>query len=286
VKIGSEEHKELFCRTFIDSHAVYEPADLAWPALDERSLAFLHSVPVWRSALQIEINAGVMLGRFALTQCDALVREALALQGYEEARHGRMLQTLFDRYGITVATAEPALHSSRTAFVSFGYDECLDSFFGFGIFRIARDANAVTESLINLFARVLIEEARHIVFFVNWIAYDRARRGIGAPLLQALPTTLGYLQAIAKTLRRGKSEDLDQRGMAVAMDVFAGLTLEQFLRTCLEENERYMASFDPRLLRPNFVPVLVRSALRLLPRRTRMKALTRAFAAGAANSDE
>jgi hypothetical protein len=74
--------------------------------------------------------------------------------------------------------------------------------------------------------------------------------------------------------------------MAVAMDVFAGLTLEQFLRTCLEENERYMASFDPRLLRPNFVPVLVRSALRLLPRRTRMKALTRAFAAGAANSDE
>jgi hypothetical protein len=275
VKIGSDEHKTLFCRSFIDSHLAYEPSDLDWPDLDERSLAFLHSVPVWPSALQIEINAGAMLAKFAMTQNDPLVREALQVQGYEEARYGRMLQTLFDRYGIHVPVSAAKANSGRSAFVSFGYDECLDSFFGFGIFRIAHEAGVVAESLINLFARVLIEEARHIVFFVNWIAYERARRGASSALVQALPTALGYLQAISKTVQRGKSEDLEQRGMAVAMDVFAGLTLERFLRTCLEENERYMAAFDPRLLRPNFIPVLVRSALRLLPRRARMKALVR-----------
>ncbi len=264
MKIGSEQHKELFCRWFIDSNLAYEPTDLAWPDLDEHSLAFLHAVPVWRSALEVEVNAGGMLDAFASTQRDPLIREALALQGYEEARHGRMLRTLFDRYNIDVTDVEPSPQSSKGAFVSFGYDECLDSFFGFGIFRIAREAKVVADSLINVFSRVLIEEARHIVFFVNWVAYDRARRGLGAAPLQALPTARGYLQAILKTVRRGKSANADERGMGVALDVFAGLTLERFLLTCLEENDRYMAAFDQRLLRPRFVPTLVRCALRVL----------------------
>jgi hypothetical protein len=244
--IGSDEHKELFCRSFVDSHLAYEPADLPWPDLDEQSLAFLHAVPVWRSALEVEVNAGAMLDAFAATQNDGLVREALQLQGYEEARHGRMLRALFDRYGIEVPALRPSITSSKAAFVSFGYDECLDSFFGFGIFRIAREANVVAESLINLFARILIEEARHIVFFVNWVAYDRARRGVGAPILQALPTAWGYAQALFKTIRRGRSANADERGME---------------------------AFDPRLLRPRVVPMLVRCALRILPRRARTSAI-------------
>jgi hypothetical protein len=273
MKVGSEEHKQLFCRSFIESHVPYEPAELAWPQLDERSLAFLHAVPVWRSALEVEINAGSMLEAFASTQSDPLIRQALQLQGYEEARHGRMLRTLFDLYDIGVLDVNASAQSSKAAFISFGYDECLDSFFGFGIFRIAKEAHVVADSLINLFARVLIEEARHIVFFVNWIAYDRVRRGVGAPLLQALPTAHGYVQALLKTIRRGKSANAEERGMGAALDVFAGLTLERFLRTCLEENDRYMAAFDDRLLRPRVVPALVRGALRLLPRRARMSAI-------------
>ncbi|HLI95553.1 MAG TPA: ferritin-like domain-containing protein [Candidatus Baltobacteraceae bacterium] len=273
MKIGSDEHKELFCRWFIGSHLAYEPAELPWPALDDRSVEFLHAVPVWPSALEVEVNAGAMLDEFASTQQDPLICEALALQGYEEARHGRMLRTLFDRYGIEVPDVKPSPQSSKAAFISFGYDECLDSFFGFGIFRIAKEAKVVADSLINVFARVLIEEARHIVFFVNWVAYDRARRGLGAAPLQALPTARGYLQALLKTIRRGKSANADERGMGVALDVFAGLTLERFLLTCLEENDRYMAAFDTRLLRPKFVPTLVRCALRVLPRRARLSAV-------------
>jgi hypothetical protein len=34
-----------------------------------------------------------------------------------------------------------------------------------------------------------------------------------------------------------------------------------------------MAAFDPRLLRPRVVPMLVRGALRILPRRARMSAI-------------
>src|SRR5439155_16914760 len=36
--------------------------------------------------------------------------------------------------------------------------------------------------------------------------------------------------------------------------------------TCLRENERRIAGYDPRLLRPRLVPRLVRQALRMSPR--------------------
>ncbi len=62
MQIGSTEHKELFCRSFLESHRAYEPADLPWPELDALSLARLRAIPIWKLALEIEVAAGVMLG--------------------------------------------------------------------------------------------------------------------------------------------------------------------------------------------------------------------------------
>jgi hypothetical protein len=198
-------HKELFCRSFIDSHLRYEPEQLQWPALDDRSLQFLHSIPVWGTALEVELNAGVLLARFAQTQRDPLIRQAFELQGYEEDRHGRMLQQLLGRYGPSVRPAVPAAEPTRRNFLEFGYGECLDSFFGFAIYRFACEAKVVSAQLTELFARVLVEEARHIVFFVNWIAYDRAQRGLRSSALRLLPTLYGYFGAVRRTLQRASA---------------------------------------------------------------------------------
>lgn len=258
LRIGSEEHKQLFCRTFLDSHAVYEPRDLPWPQLDEHSLAFLRSVPVWTLALEVEVNAGMMLDDFAATQGDELIAQALELQAYEEARHGRMLDELIERYGLRAGDVHPSADRSREAFVVFGYNECLDSFLGFGIFRLACETRTVPEPLTMLFERVLIEEARHIVFFVNWIAYDRCKRGLNGPALQAIPVAMGYLSALKKTLGRARKTTQGDKGIAAAGGVFSGLTLSGLLKTCLEEERRYMAAFDPRLLRPRVIPSIAR----------------------------
>jgi hypothetical protein len=275
MKIGSPEHKELFCRSFTDSFLPYEPEELVWPELDEDSIALLRSIPVWTMALEVEVNAGRMLDGFANSQSDPLIREALALQGYEETRHGRMLSELIKRYGLSAGPVEPSMPPTRSAFVKFGYNECLDSLFGFGIFRLACEARIVPESLTTLFARVLFEEARHIVFFVNWIAYERAQRGFGAPVLQAVPTAVGYLHALRKTVGRATQTKVEDRGMAAAGEVFHGLTLKKFLVTCLEENERYMAAFDPRLLRPRVIPTLARFALALTNTGSRIRGAAR-----------
>ena len=128
MRIGSLEHKELFCRSFIDTHNVYEPVDLAWPDLDQQSLARLRTIPFWSIALQTEQNAGLMLTSFASTVSDPLIREAIALQGYEEARHARMIGTLVERYGLDVELEEFSPKPTRGAFIDFGYKECIDSF--------------------------------------------------------------------------------------------------------------------------------------------------------------
>jgi hypothetical protein len=261
MQIGSQQHKELFCRSFIDTHEVYEPSELSWPQLDDASLEILRSIPVWSLALQVEVNAGATLEAFARSQSDPLIQQALRLQGYEEDRHGRMLAELCKRYDLD-GKAEPAApYGGRQAFIDFGYNECLDSFAGFGIFRIARDVNFVPEALIALFSRVMYEEARHIVFFVNWITYERCIRGYGAPPLQVIPTAIGYIRALKKTMGRAGATNTSDKGMAAAAEIFSDLTLQKFLEACLEENRKYMATFDPALLRPRVIPTVAQIVL-------------------------
>jgi hypothetical protein len=261
MRIGSEAHKELFCRFFIDTHEAYEPSELPWPELDQASLDILRAIPIWSMALQVEVNAGATLAHFAQSQTDPLVQQALRLQGYEEDRHGRMLATLVERYGLDGKADPPAPYGGRQAFIDFGYNECLDSFFGFGVFRIAREVRFLPEKLTSLFARVLYEEARHIVFFVNWITYERCVRGYGAPPLQVIPTAIGYVRALMKSAGRAGAANTEDKGMAAVGDVFKDLTLQKFLQACLEENVMHMASFDPNLLRPRVVPAIAQIAL-------------------------
>ena len=269
IRIGSDEHKQLFCRSFIDTHEAYDPASLPWPDLDDASLNRLRAVPFWGTALQIERNAGFLVNAFAQQLADPLIRQAIALQGFEENRHALMIGTLVERYGLEapIDTTLPA--PTKRAFIDFGYNECLDSFFGFGIFRLARQAGVLPLDLIALFARVLHEEARHIVFFVNWIAYDRAKRGYGAPVLQSPATAIGYVRSLRRLigLARGGRDNAESKKFGEAFNEvsFANLTLREFVASCLIENDAVMAPLDPRLLRPRVIPAIARFALRFMP---------------------
>jgi hypothetical protein len=268
MQIGSEEHKRLFCDSFIATHNRYEPQEMPWPQLDEVSLARLRAIPVWTMALDTEISAGSMLQGFAKTESDPLVRQALALQGFEEDRHGRILTEMIRRYNLRVEIKEPTKQPTRSAFVDFGYDECVDSFAGFGIFKLARDSRVLPDSLTSLFARVLEEEARHIVFFVNWIAWDRARSGLSAPYMQLFPALVSYVQAIVRRVQGGQQmaagDGVTEIGPNLFADVLRDLTPAKFLRACISENDRYMRAFDRRLLRPRIIPSLGRAALVVL----------------------
>jgi hypothetical protein len=280
MRVGSEEHKQLFCNQFIGSFKPFEPTELPWPELDEMALARLRAIPVWTMALEVEQSAGKMLYGFAQTEPDPLVRKALELQAFEEDRHGRLLSTMIERYGLKATPDGHVDPPTRAAFVDFGYNECVDSFAGFGIFKLACDARILPEALTSLFARVLVEEARHIVFFINWIAYDRVRRGYGSPMVAWIPTMLAYASAIIRRVKEGTAmgggDDADKSGnetIDLFGDVMEGLTPAKFVLTCIQENERYMQEFDPRLLRPRVIPAIARFALAVIEFIEKIRAL-------------
>ena len=53
-RIGSLEHRDLFCRTFIETHRPFEPEDLPWPRLEARYVDLLRAFPFWSFARSME----------------------------------------------------------------------------------------------------------------------------------------------------------------------------------------------------------------------------------------
>jgi hypothetical protein len=210
-----------------------------------------------------------MVSRFAEMIPDPLIRQAVAMQGVEETRHGRLLETMLARYGIPVqAHSSEGMVVSRRAFIDFGYEECIDSFLGFGIFGLARQIQIFVPELTDIFEYVLLEEARHVTFFVNWVAYERMRGGLRSMPAQAFATALGYVRAIRRIVTTFQPAAQGPKiqgvgfGLEGAFNLFGGITWRQFLQSCVDENDRYLSAMDPGLLTPRVLPSMARFALK------------------------
>ncbi len=272
MRIGSREHKELFCHSFIDSHVVYEPEALPWPALDELYLGRMRGVPYWEEVFYAERRAGMVVQNFAKTVEDPLLRRAIDLQGFEEARHARLIRAMIDRYGVDAAERPVAAlpDDIETAFLDFGYGECADAFVGFGAFKLARESGFLPEAIFRLFDAFMQEETRHIVFFVNWMAWREVNAGPIRSALRGATSAYYHGRAIGRHLMNARKEAKGGRNFSAAQaDIFPdGLDVRRFLAECLAENERRMAAFDPRLLRPRLMASIGRAVLaaaRVLP---------------------
>lgn len=276
MEIGSDAHKELFCRTLLEGHKPYEPERLEWPDLGEQHLERLRGIPFWDQACKDEYEAGRMLAACTETVADPLIREAVALQAEEESRHSRIIQHMIERYDIPVEKTPPDKVPAdvQEAFIDFGYNECLDSFGAYGLFECARRAEFMPPEFFTIFDQVLHEESHHCVFFVNWVAHHLASQGRGNRASRGWRAGQGYWRALRKILEMALGVDADDAPQEFATTsgrtFVDDLTPRQFLRTCLEQNERRLSGFDRRLLVPRVIPGLARvgfAGLHLVPER-------------------
>ena len=273
IKIGSDAHKRLFCRMLLDTDNPYKPAVLVWPRLDPDALQRITSLPIWDIAVQTEGRAMLRVETYANTiTADPLLREALIMDGGEEARHKVVLSKLVEAYGIALEP-EPSYEVPKDpewGWMVTGYSECIDSFFAFGLFESAKRTGYFPAELVETFEPVIQEEARHILFFANWTAwYRRQLAWWQRPLfLFKVLRVWGFLIweriGIAKGLDgNGEMQDAN---FAITGHQQIGLDLKlgELLDMCLAEDRRRMSGYDPRLLRPTFVPRMARLARRFV----------------------
>ena len=275
VKIGSDAHKEMFCRMLLETHNPYKPAVIDWPPLEPDALERLTSLPIWDIAVQTEGRASIRVATFAATIKDTLLRETLDMDGGEEARHKIVLSKLVDAYGIRLAPepAYPAPKDAEWAWMVTGFSECIDSFFAFGLFRSAQRSGYFPAELVETFEPVIQEEGRHILFFVNWYAwYWRNMAWWRRPWFFA---KVAAVWAFLIWERIGIARGIDTDGVAHdanfsatgAASVGDALDPRELVALCLTENDRRMAGYDKRLLRPMFMPRMARLALRFMKKK-------------------
>jgi len=270
--LGSPAHLALLCRTLLDTHDPYKPALIEWPRLDEGTRGRIVSLPIWDIAVATEGRAGMNVRTFGEGVPDPLLKAAVDMNAFEESRHKVVLADMVAAYGIELAP-EPAYLRPRDpefAFMRTGYSECIDSFFGFGLFRLAKDSGFFPPELVDTFEPVMREEGRHILFFVNWVAWWRRnmpwwRRPLFELKVVAVWAALiGERISMAKGLGKDNTAAQDNNfTLNGSKELGVEVSFPELARICLAENDRRLAPYDARLIRPRLVPAAMRLAVRL-----------------------
>ena len=268
---GDDGHRTAFCRMLLDTYNPYKPAVIDWPVLDPDARARLLALPIWDIAVQTEGRARRRILSYARMVTDPLLRQAMEHMGFEEGRHKEVLSHLVAAYGIQLQP-EPEYLEPRDpewGFMVTGCSECIDSFFAFGLFELARRSGFFPVELVETFEPVIQEEGRHILFFINWVAWHRRNMPLWRRpwfLLKTL-AVWGFLVweriGIARDVSGGPKQDANFT-VTGASSVGEDIDTAELMDLCLAENDRRLDGYDPRLRRPTTVPKLVRFARRFM----------------------
>jgi hypothetical protein len=272
VQLGSADHLMLFSRMLLDTHDPYRPAVIDWPKLEPEVRGKIVSLPIWDMAVQTEGRTGLFVKTFAQTVREPLLKSAVEMDAFEERRHKLVLANMVHAYGIQLQP-EPEYRKPKDAewaFMRSGYSECIDSFFGFGLFKLAKDTGFFPAELIDTFEPVMREEGRHILFFVNWVAWWRRNMPWWRRPYFEAKVVLVWLFLIweridmAKGMGENSKAQENNFTLNGSKELGVEVTFPELAAICLAENDRRLEQYDARLIRPRFVPSAMRLILKLV----------------------
>ena len=257
IQYGTEAHKELFCREFIETHRPFEPPDLPWPELSQEVIDKLAGFPIWDYAIHTERQVFNKLTAYAREIEDPLLAEAMALQAYEEGRHADILKYFLNRYGIPYKEMpdKKLPRDLEWCFMQTGAGECIDSFFAFGFIQVSKSTNDYPIELIEAMEPVVQEEARHILFIQNWLLYQRYSRPLLLQPVHFIRTLYAFLDAgLSRLMEMKELGGSAFTAQATRYESSSGFSARDFIDLCHRENRRRLAPYDKRLARPKLVP--------------------------------
>jgi hypothetical protein len=278
LKPGTEAHKLAVARMFRETFNPYKPTIIDWPKLGQEERERLVNLPIWNIAVQTEGKARIRMLSYARSLTDPAWREAIELNGWEEGRHKTVLSNLVEAYGIALEPepAYPAPRHGEWAYLVTGFSECIDSFFAFGLFALAKRSGFFPPELVETFEPVMQEECRHILLFANWLAAERRtvswwRRVWFELRVVAVWIFLGWERiGIARGMddgeAAGEAKPQDNNFTVNGSKAVSNtdIRLRDLIGLCLSENDRRFAGYDQRLRRPTTMPALARFVRRFM----------------------
>ncbi len=271
LKPGTGQFRDAFCALLLETFNPYKPAIIEWPVLQPDELARLTALPFWDTAVAIEGRASLRMRAHAEALKDRLIGKALALNADEESRHKVVLHNMLEFYRIQLGQ-EPVYRAptdTEFGFLRTGFGECINSFFAFGLFDLARSSRFFPPPLVEAFEPIIQEEARHIMFFANYVAHRRATlRGVRYLAFQAkcaIAVAEQFLSRLSMAVKaRSSRKKVKSNFLTKGVSAVAAPTSPlDFFALCLRENDRRMGGYEPRLLRPMMMPSLVTLFLKL-----------------------
>ena len=290
---GSAAHTRAVAAMFRETFNPYKPTIIDWPELGPEERDRLVNLPIWDIAVQTEGKARIRMLAYAHSVSEPAWRAAIELNGWEEGRHKTVLANLVQAYGIVLEPEPPYPPPANPdwAYLVTGFSECIDSFFAFGLFAMAKRSGFFPPELVETFEPVMQEECRHILLFANWLAWQRHvlpwwRRIAFEIRVAAVWVVLGWERiGLARGMDGDKAPDKGKDAKTKTPDYNFTVTgtkavsaddisVRELMELCLAENDRRFAGYDQRLLRPTTMPSLTRFACRFMrrPRRTTMQA--------------
>ena len=267
IKVGTAEHFMMLTQLLKATNNTYKPSVVNWPKLDPDTLARITSLPIWDIAVQTEIKASMRIENYAKTVPNTALRLALLHMAGEESRHRDVLSRLVAAYDIPMQPEETYQlpKDAEWGFMVTGYSECMDSFFAYGLFEMARRSGFFPIDLVETFEPVVQEEGRHILFFTNWVAWHKANMPLWRRPYFAVKTAAVWAFLIWERIGIARNVDgLEGADANFTMNGSKALSDEMdpaiLIDICLEEDKKRMAGYDRRLLRPTTMPRLARMA--------------------------
>ena len=269
---GSDAQKRAATTMFHATFNPYKPSVIEWPVLSDERRLRITSLPIWDIAVQTEGKARLRMLAYARALRDPDWRAAIERNGWEEGRHKEVLHNMVAFYGIALEEEPPYLEprDPEWAYMVTGFSECIDSFFAFGLFEVARRSGLFPPELIDTFEPVMQEECRHILLFANWLAWHRANLPLGKRVVfeAKVAACWAFLGFERLNLSRGLADDSGAKpqdnnftvnGAKSMTDV--DLNVPDLMALCLEQNDQRFSGYDRRLRRPTTMPALTRAAL-------------------------
>ena len=271
--VGTHRQRDAACQMFRDTFNPYKPSVIDWPRLEPEALQRLTSLPIWDIAVQTEDKARARMEAYGAVVRDPAWREAIVANGWEEGRHRQVLSHLVESYGIKLAASPPdeLPPDPEWGYLVTGYSECIDSFFAFGLFELARRSGFFPIELVDTFEPVIQEEARHILLFANWLAWHRKQLGplrrvrFEMRVVRVWIFLIWERISLARDLDGGATKPADNNFTLTGSQAVSDTEINPLglMAICLSENDRRFAGYDERLLRPTTTPTLARIAVRI-----------------------